>query len=166
MFDLYSDITMPLNMEDAVRMQSDNLENAYGSKATSTRVSRRSTPLQSGIQTPADKMSRYQTHTMRHFFNILILRVFYKCNRRGSACSSLAEAANALLNRMPSGGDEQPSETLQNIVGVTRDRDAMFKTYYTDENGELVTVSMYNVEDPASLIGNDVLQVSLISIQF
>ena len=38
----------------------------------------------------------------------------------------------------------------------------MFKTYYTDENGELVTVSMYNVEDPVSLIGNDVLQVSLI----
>ena len=67
---------------------------------------------------------------------------------------------------MPSGGDEQPSETLQNIVGVTRDRDAMFKTYYTDENGELVTVSMYNVEDPASLIGNDVLQVSLISPLF
>ena len=63
MFDLCSDITMPLNMEDAVRLQSDNLENAYGSKATSTRVSRRSTPLQSGIQTPADKLSRYQTHT-------------------------------------------------------------------------------------------------------
>ena len=36
----------------------------------------------------------------------------------------------------------------------------MFKTYYTDENGELVTVSMYNVEDPVSLIGNDVLQAT------
>ena len=47
-------------------------------------------------------------------------------------------------------------------MGVTRETDAMFKTYYTDENGELVTVSMYNVEDPVSLIGNDVLQVSLI----
>merc|ERR1712029_523285 len=50
--------------------------------------------------------------------------------------------------------------TLQNIVGVTRETDAMFKTYYTDENGELVTVSMYNVEDPVSLIGNDVLQAT------
>ena len=45
---------------------------------------------------------------------------------------------------------------------MTRETDAMFKTYYTDENGELVTVSMYNVEDPVSLIGNDVLQVSRI----
>ena len=61
---------------------------------------------------------------------------------------------------------EGPSETLQNIVRMTRDKDSMFKTYYTDENGELVTVSMFNVEDPASLIGRDVYEVSWSSFRY
>jgi len=140
-------MSMPLNMDEAVRLQSDGLEHAYGSRTTSTRVSRLNTPLNSGRQTPADGKSR-----------------------RGSANSAalMVGAANALLNNevsggagaLPTGDPEQPSETLQNIVGVTRETDAMFKTYYTDENGELVTVSMYNVEDPVSLIGNDVLQAT------
>ena len=58
---------MPLNMDEAVRLQSDGLEHAYGSRTTSTRVSRLNTPLNSGRQTPADGKSRYRIKILIHF---------------------------------------------------------------------------------------------------
>lgn len=59
----------------------------------------------------------------------------------------------------PGDGDEQiaASETLQNIVKMTRDQESIFKTYYTDENGELVTVALYDIADASTILGQDAM---------
>jgi len=142
--DAPTDMHMPQSTLEAIRLQSDNLEVAYSSRNTSARVSRRGTPMgtpliRSAIHTPTSSRSRHGSGNDHSLM--------------GAAAYNSAAAAMSATGT----GEGPASETLQNIVRMTRDKDSMFKTYFTDENGELVTVSMYEVDDPVSLIGNDVL---------
>ncbi len=50
-------------------------------------------------------------------------------------------------------------ETLENLVNVIKNQDSVIQTYYTDDNGEVVTLSLYDISatDPADILGMDVL---------
>ena len=53
----------------------------------------------------------------------------------------------------------QPPETLENILRVTRTQESVLNAYYTDSNGEVVTMTLYDISetDPTDILGDDVL---------
>lgn len=55
--------------------------------------------------------------------------------------------------------NQQPPETLENILRVTRTQDSVLNAYYTDANGEVVTMTLYDISetDPTDILGDDVL---------
>ena len=50
------------------------------------------------------------------------------------------------------------SETIDNIRRVTESQDACLGYYYTNEQGDLVTVNLYDIShtDPADILGSDI----------
>ena len=54
---------------------------------------------------------------------------------------------------------EGSPETLENLVRVTQNQESIFQTYYTNDSGEVVTMSVYDISttDPADILGNDVI---------
>ena len=53
----------------------------------------------------------------------------------------------------------QTPETLENILRVTRTQESVLNAYYTDKNGEVVTMTLYDISetDPTDILGDDVL---------
>jgi hypothetical protein len=53
----------------------------------------------------------------------------------------------------------QTPETLENILRVTRTQESVLNAYYTDKNGEVVTLTLYDISetDPTDILGDDVL---------
>ena len=54
---------------------------------------------------------------------------------------------------------EGTPETLENLIRVTQNQDSILETFYTNDNGEVVTLSLYDISstDPADILGNDVM---------
>ena len=54
---------------------------------------------------------------------------------------------------------EGSPETLENLVRVTQNQESIFQTYYTNDSGEVVTMSVYDISttDPADILGNDII---------
>jgi len=52
----------------------------------------------------------------------------------------------------------QTPETLENILRVTRLQESVLNAYYTDNNGEVVTMTLYDITetDPTEILGDDV----------
>ena len=50
--------------------------------------------------------------------------------------------------------DSSP-ETLENLIRVTQQEKSVLQTYYTDENGDIVTLSVYDISetDPTDILG-------------
>ena len=50
------------------------------------------------------------------------------------------------------------SETIDNIRRVTESQDACLGYYYTNEQGDVVTVNLYDIShtDPADILGSDI----------
>ena len=55
--------------------------------------------------------------------------------------------------------ETQTPETLENILRVTRTQESVLNAYYTDTNGEVVTMTLYDISetDPTDILGDDVL---------
>ena len=55
--------------------------------------------------------------------------------------------------------DSSP-ETLENLIRVTQQEKSVLQTYYTDENGDIVTLSVYDISetDPSDILGQDILE--------
>ena len=70
-------------------------------------------------------------------------------SRRGSM-SSLDSAGLLDVNH---------PETLENLLRATHNHESIIQAYYTNSQGEVVTLSVYDISDadPADIIGNDVL---------
>ena len=53
--------------------------------------------------------------------------------------------------------DESSPETLENLIRVTQNQESILQTYYTDDNGDVVTLSVYDIShtDPTEIIGID-----------
>ena len=51
--------------------------------------------------------------------------------------------------------DESSPETLENLIRVTQNQESILQTYYTDDNGDVVTLSVYDIShtDPTEIIG-------------
>jgi hypothetical protein len=45
------------------------------------------------------------------------------------------------------------------LIRVTQSHESVIQTYFTDDNGDVVTVSLYDISstDPADILGNDVI---------
>jgi hypothetical protein len=54
---------------------------------------------------------------------------------------------------------EGSPETLENLVRVTQNQESIFQAYYTNDSGEVVTMSVYDISttDPADILGNDII---------
>merc|ERR1712193_66136 len=54
---------------------------------------------------------------------------------------------------------EGSPETLENLVRVTQNQESIFQAYYTNDEGEVVTMSVYDISttDPADILGNDII---------
>ena len=54
---------------------------------------------------------------------------------------------------------EGSPETLENLVRVTQNQESIFQTYYTNDSGEVVTMSVYDISktDPADILGKDII---------
>jgi hypothetical protein len=61
-------------------------------------------------------------------------------------------------------GNQAP-ETLENILRVTRTQESVLNAYYTDANGEVVTMTLYDISetDPTDILGDDVLNSGVTS---
>lgn len=61
--------------------------------------------------------------------------------------------------------ENQPPETLENILRVTRTQESILNAYYTDSNGEVVTMTLYDISetDPTDILGDDVLGSGAVS---
>lgn len=71
-------------------------------------------------------------------------------SRRGSAQTSRRNSFSM---------ETQTPETLENILRVTRTQESVLNAYYTDTNGEVVTMTLYDISetDPTDILGDDVL---------
>ena len=47
-------------------------------------------------------------------------------------------------------------ETLENLIRVTQQEKSEIQTYYTDDNGDVITLSVYDISetDPTDILGN------------
>ena len=54
---------------------------------------------------------------------------------------------------------ESSPETLENLIRVTQNTDSIIQAYYTDDNGDVVTLSVYDISntDPTDILGNDII---------
>jgi hypothetical protein len=46
----------------------------------------------------------------------------------------------------------QTPETLENILRVTRTQESVLNAYYTDANGEVVTLTLYDISETGKAI--------------
>jgi hypothetical protein len=46
----------------------------------------------------------------------------------------------------------QTPETLENILRVTRTQESVLNAYYTDANGEVVTLTLYDISETGKTI--------------
>ena len=51
-------------------------------------------------------------------------------------------------------------ETLENLIRVTQQEKSVIQTYYTDDNGDVITLSVYDISetDPPDILGQDILE--------
>ena len=51
-------------------------------------------------------------------------------------------------------------ETLENLIRVTQQEKSVIQTYYTDDNGDVITLSVYDISetDPSDILGQDILE--------
>jgi hypothetical protein len=45
----------------------------------------------------------------------------------------------------------QTPETLENILRVTRTQESVLNAYYTDANGEVVTLTLYDISETGKI---------------
>ena len=89
--------------------------------------------------------------------NLLFLKVFFPSRR-----NSMPGAIPRFLNPRQSIHSEPDScpETLENLIRVTQQEKSVIQTYYTDDNGDVITLSVYDISetDPSDILGQDILE--------
>ena len=160
-----------MNHLDAMRLQAENLEQAALSRVASRITSRvasiapslLASAIQSRIQSRGSKTpvtfksksasaSRYDFRS--NYVNINCIN-FYCNNRRGSMFDSGMVPSRLINPRQSIISDESSPETLENLIRVTQNQESILQTYYTDDNGDVVTLSVYDIShtDPTEIIG-------------
>ena len=75
-------------------------------------------------------------------------------SRRGSISGGYLQAGSGSASE--AGGNP---ETLENLIHLTQNQGSILQTYYTNDEGKVVTLSLYDISDtdPADILGNDVM---------
>ena len=125
-----------------MRLQAENLEKAAHSRVASRVTSR------IGSIAPSLIASAIQS---RRASRPLSNKTSNAASRRGSISNYLPVHSNAASEGTP--------ETLENLIRMTQNQDSILQTYYTNDQGEVVTLSLYDISDtdPADILGNDVI---------
>jgi len=146
---------MPSTHKDAMRLQAENLEEAVHSNVASRVTSR--------INSIAPSLIASAIQSRRGSIRQSCM-ASATASRRGSLGPAsftnlpiLGQASNTEALREESG--ENSPETLENLVRVTQNQESIFQAYYTNDDGEVVTMSVYDISttDPADILGNDII---------
>ena len=142
---------MPSSHSDAMRLQAENLEQAAQSRVASRINSRIHSRVTSRITSRASSLIASAIQS-RRASRPLSTRGSTSASRRGSI-------GPGFLNASSSRASESSPETLENLIRVTQNQESIFQTYYTNNDGELVTLSLYDISttDPADILGNDII---------
>ena len=130
-----------------MRLQAENLEQAAHSRVASKVTSRINSIAPSLIASAIQS---------RRASRPLSTKGSTSGSRRGSIGPAFLNASNAMTSSV---GSESSPETLENLIRVTQNQESVFQTYYTNNDGEVVTLSLYDISatDPADILGNDVI---------
>ena len=83
-------------------------------------------------------------------------------NKKFCRRNSMPGAIPRFLNPRQSIHSEADScpETLENLIRVTQQEKSVIQTYYTDDNGDVITLSVYDISetDPSDILGQDILE--------
>ena len=160
-----------MNHLDAMRLQAENLEQAALSRVASRITSRvasiapslLASAIQSRIQSRGSKTpvtfksksasaSRYNFKSIH--LNINSINSYFN-KRRGSMFDTGMVPSRLINPRQSIISDESSPETLENLIRVTQNQESILQTYYTDDNGDVVTLSVYDIShtDPTEIIG-------------
>ena len=137
---------MPSTHTDAMRLQAENLEQAAQSRVASRVTSIAPSLIASAIQ------SRRASRPMSG-------RASFNPSRRGSIAPHFLQIPVQAPPQSDPESSEGSPETLENLIRVTQNQESIIQTYYTNDNGEVVTLSLYDISstDPADILGNDVI---------
>lgn len=140
---------MPETHGDAMRFQAENLEQATHSRVAS-RVATRIHSIANSVIASAIN-SRRASRSMS-------ARGSTATSRRGSIAPGLLKDLQNQHFQQQLETEESP-ETLENLIRVTQIQDSILQAYYTNDQGEVVTLSLYDIssQDPADFLGNDVI---------
>ena len=134
----------PSSHVEAIRLQAQNLEIAANSRVASRVQSR------IGSIAPSLIASAIQS---RRASRPLSNRTSTVGSRRGSVSGYLPMAGSG------SASEAGNPETLENLIHLTQNQESILQTYYTNDEGKVVTLSLYDISDtdPADILGNDVM---------
>lgn len=147
---------MPTSHQDAMRLQAENLEEATHSRVASRVHSRLNSIAPSLINSAIQ--SRMASRPRSALGSTTT-------SRRGSLMipsgGSLFDPSN--VRAASSIGSEGSPETLENLIRVTQENETILQAYYTNDDGDLVTLSLYDISntDPADILGADVVDEHL-----
>ena len=154
---------MPSTHTDAMRLQAENLEEAVHSNVASRVTSRINSIAPSLI---ASAIQSRRGSIKQSCFGST------STSRRGSlgpaAFMNLPPPPGHFSNNENNAALETESspETLENLVRVTQNQESIFQAYYTNDEGEVVTMSVYDISqtDPADILGNDIITQNELNI--